>query len=131
MSASGGETSNVAVRDSDVIETQETPENPEGEEEMEDEDYNPDEEEEQGSSEEESSEEEENLEEGTTGETSGIGNPLQELSEESSVKESMVGSPGQQDQKEKESTPKSRRGMKRWKRVENQYRRKEHPLERT
>ena len=60
---------------------------------IEDEDYNPEEGEEQGSSEEESGGEEDNPNEDTTGEASGIGSLLQEISEESSAKESMVGSP--------------------------------------
>ena len=87
------ETSNVAVRDSDVVEVQvQEEEGNQDDDETEDEDYNPDEEEEQGSSE-EGSGEEENPGEDTPGEASGIGDLLQELSEESSAKESLVGSP--------------------------------------
>ena len=82
-----------------MIEIQETPQTQEAEEgddeeESEDEDYNPDEEEEEGSSEEEKSSEEEGNSEGNApSEVSGIGDLLQELSEESSAKESLVGSP--------------------------------------
>ena len=79
---------NVAIRDSKEIEVQETPQAEEGGQETSDEDYDP----EQETGDESSEGEEQPLEEGQ-GETSGIGEILGEPSEESSAKESTMGSP--------------------------------------
>ena len=102
---SEGQTSNVAVRDRDVIEAQETPENPEGEEDAEDEDYSPDREEEQESSKGESSKGEESLVEGTADGARETKDPHPEQSEEISAKESMVGSPRAARPKRKRKRP--------------------------
>ena len=97
-----GETSNVVVSGGNEIEVQQNPqgEDEEESEETSDEDYNPEEDTDKG--EESSSEEEEHETETGQEEVSGIGEMLQELSEESSAKESMVGSP-------RASKPKRRR----------------------
>ena len=79
--------SNVVVRTSEEIEEQETPQG----QETSDEDYNPDQE--ARSEGEESSEEEEQPVETGGVSTTGIGEMLQELSGESSAKESTMGSP--------------------------------------
>ena len=79
--------SNVAVRASEEIEVEETPQDQENS----DEDYNPDQE--TGSEGEDSSEDEEQPAQISGSGTAGIGEMLQELSEESSAKESTMGSP--------------------------------------